>query len=122
MSAPFEIAPLPGDGGGRVASNGAARMTVLEADARLFKRRAMRVNTAKPPAETVLPLLNQLAGDLVADLSFDGAQLRERLAQIAGAIADPAPSTVEWSVAELNGVRVYFDGADVVVTTRDLYP
>lgn len=29
---------------------------------------------------------------------------------------------VEWAVAELNGVRVYFDGTHVVVTTRDMMP
>jgi hypothetical protein len=29
---------------------------------------------------------------------------------------------VEWAVAELHGVRVYFDGAHVVVTTRDITP
>lgn len=29
---------------------------------------------------------------------------------------------VEWVVAELNGVRVYFDGVNVIVTTQDLTP
>lgn len=29
---------------------------------------------------------------------------------------------VEWAVCELNGVRVYFDGAKVVVTRRDIRP
>lgn len=29
---------------------------------------------------------------------------------------------VEWAVAELDGVRVYFDGVNVVVTRRDLMP
>lgn len=29
---------------------------------------------------------------------------------------------VEWIVAELAGVRVYFDGTNVVVTRRDLMP
>lgn len=29
---------------------------------------------------------------------------------------------VEWAVAELDGVRVYFDGTNVVVTRRDLMP
>lgn len=29
---------------------------------------------------------------------------------------------VEWAVAELDGVRVYFDGVNVVVTKRDLMP
>lgn len=121
MPQPFEITAL-GEGGGRVAFNGAARLTVLEADALLFRRRAVKVSTAKPPAETVLPLLNELAGQLVADLSIDGETLSARLAHIAQQIK-PTPSTqVEWAVAELNGVRVYFDGHDVVVTQRDLQP
>lgn len=29
---------------------------------------------------------------------------------------------IEWAVAELDGVRVYFDGTRVVVTRRDIYP
>lgn len=29
---------------------------------------------------------------------------------------------VEWAVAELDGVRVYFDGVKVTVTRRDIYP
>lgn len=37
-------------------------------------------------------------------------------------VNDGAQSRVEWAVAELNGVRVYFDGTNVVVTTRDLQP
>lgn len=31
-------------------------------------------------------------------------------------------SRVEWAVAELDGVRVYFDSINVVVTRRDLMP
>jgi hypothetical protein len=29
---------------------------------------------------------------------------------------------VEWSVAELGGVRVYFDGVKVIVTRKDVRP
>lgn len=29
---------------------------------------------------------------------------------------------VEWAVAELDGVRVYFDGVNVVVSKQDLMP
>lgn len=32
------------------------------------------------------------------------------------------PERVEWCVVELNGVRVYVSGSDVVVSTRDLQP
>ena len=36
--------------------------------------------------------------------------------------ATGAQAHVEWAVAELDGVRVYFDGTNVVVTRRDLNP
>lgn len=122
MSQPFEITPFPGDEGGRTAFNGATRLTVLEAEARLFRRRAVKVSTAKPAAEAVLPMLNALAGELVANLEIDDATLQAKLAEIS-ALVKPRPSTqVEWAVAELDGVRVYFDGQDVVVTRRDLQP
>lgn len=29
---------------------------------------------------------------------------------------------VEWAVGELNGVRCYFDGSHVILTTQDLRP
>lgn len=121
MPQPFEIAPID-DGGGRTAFNGAVRLTVLEAEAKLFRRRAVKVSTAKPAAETVLPMLNALAGEIVADLSVSDEALRAKLAHIADQIKPRQPGQVEWAVAELNGVRVYFDGQDVVVTTRDLQP
>lgn len=37
-------------------------------------------------------------------------------------LGSPKPERVEWCVVELNGVRVYVDGENVVVTTRDLQP
>lgn len=33
-----------------------------------------------------------------------------------------APQRVTWIVAELDGVRVYIDGARVVMTRQELYP
>jgi hypothetical protein len=36
--------------------------------------------------------------------------------------ATGAQARVEWAVAELDRVRVYFDGTNVVVTHRDLMP
>lgn len=33
-----------------------------------------------------------------------------------------SPQAVEWLVVELNGVRVYVDGPNIVVTTKDLMP
>lgn len=78
MAAPFEIAALPE--GGMVASNGAARLQLLDGG-RVFRRRAVKA------------------------VGTEGAQ------------------QIEWAVAEHeSGVRVYFNGSDVVVTTRDMLP
>lgn len=74
---PFEIVQQDG---ARVASNGLASLSLLDAGGRVFKRRAVK-----------------------------------------GAGTEQA-RRVEWAVAELNGVRVYFDGTHVMVTTQDLMP
>lgn len=37
-------------------------------------------------------------------------------------VTGPDPQPVEWAVAELDGVRVYFDGVAVIVTRADLNP
>jgi hypothetical protein len=37
-------------------------------------------------------------------------------------VGTPGAQPVEWAVAELDGVRVYLDGATVVVTRADLNP
>lgn len=34
----------------------------------------------------------------------------------------PNGDRIEWIVAELDGVRVYFDGTDCVVTRKDMLP
>lgn len=37
-------------------------------------------------------------------------------------VGSPQTRRVEWVVAELDGVRAYFDGTTVVLTKRDLRP
>ena len=49
----------------------------------------------------------------------DGRVFRRRAVKNAGT-ADA--QQVEWAVAELDGVRVYVDGQNVVVTRADLSP
>ena len=49
----------------------------------------------------------------------DGRLFRRRGIKRAGT---PEAANVEWSVAELDGVRVYFDGQAVIVTREDLWP
>ena len=77
MTAPFEITD---EGGAKVASNGAATLSVVDPGGRMFRRRAIK--------------------------GIGGAEHQR----------------VEWIVGELDGVRVYFDGANVVITRADLHP
>lgn len=51
-----------------------------------------------------------------------GRLFRRRAQKINVASGTAAAAAVEWAVAELDGVRVYFDGTNVVVTRRDLTP
>lgn len=77
MAQPFEIVRQEG---ATVATNGAARLQLLDEGGVVFRRRAIKnVGTE-------------------------------------GAVA------VEWAVAELDGVRAYFNGTDVIVTRKDLQP
>lgn len=44
------------------------------------------------------------------------------LLALAGLVPVADPKRVEWVVGELNGVRVYTDGVNVLMTTDDLKP
>lgn len=55
----------------------------------------------------------------LALLESDGRVFRRRGVK---GIGGPEPQPVEWAVAELDGVRVYFDGVAVIVTRADLNP
>lgn len=75
--APFELAR---QGDAQIATNGAANLTLLDADGRVFRRRAVK------------------------------------------GVGTEQARRIEWAVAELGGVYVYFDGETVVVTRQDLTP
>ena len=117
---PFDIVTAPN--GLRVASNGALRMTLAETDGRLFRRRGVKGLATSAPAEQILPLLNAFAGEIVADPSMSAGAVVARLMALAGTVHIAEPQHVEWAVAELDGVRVYVGGNDVVVTRKDLTP
>lgn len=51
----------------------------------------------------------------------EGGRIFRRRAQKLN-VRNGETAAVEWAVAELDGVRVYFDGTNVVVTRRDLTP
>jgi len=120
--APFEIVEADGT---RVASNGAASLTILAdlaGQGRLFRRRAQKGLNVKPAGEIAVPMLNQLCGELVANLSMPGDQVVARIRAIAEAVQPEPPKNVEWAVAEIDGLRVYSDGRDVIVTRADITP
>lgn len=116
---PFEIIEQDGM---RVASNGTLRMMVLGAEGKLLRRRAITGLQTKPAAEMLIPLLNGLATDLLAQPDMPAQDAVSRLLALAGLVPITEPKRQEWVVAELNGVRVYTDGANVVVTTQEMTP
>lgn len=59
-------------------------------------------------------------GELTVTLLGPEGQMFKRRA-IKG-VGSGRPISVDWLVTELNGVRVYQSGRNVVVTTQDLYP
>ena len=115
---PFAIIREPN--GLAVASNGPTRVAVLDADGSVFLRRGVRHLTGKPVAEQVLPLVNELAGQLLQNPAMPKEEVVARLSAVGAAIPPDEPRNIEWVVAELGGVRVYFDGSNVVVTRQDL--
>jgi hypothetical protein len=115
---PFEIVTTPE--GMRVASNGTLRMSLIEQDGRLFRRRGIKGLQTQAAGETLLPLLNQFAGELVAQPDMAPGAVVARLMALAGTVHTTEPQHVEWAVAELDGVRVYVGGMDVVVTRQNL--
>lgn len=116
---PFEIIERDGV---RVASNGALTVTLPDAGGRLFRRRGVTGISTKPAAELLIPLLNELAGELLQRPDTPAQEAVARLLAIAGLVPVAEPQRVEWLVAELDGVRAYTDGRNVVVTKQDLMP
>lgn len=119
---PFEIAE---SGGVRVATNGKVRVLMYLAEGgKMFKRRAVGVSTAKPAGEMAVPQLNALSSQLLANPAMPPEVVAEALRKLADSVA---PKTVvtpkaEWAVVELDGVRVYVTGEDVIVTRQDMTP
>lgn len=117
--AAFEIVQQPNTGA-RVASNGRVRLMLSETDGELFRRRGIAGIALKPAAEVVLPQLNELAGDLVGNLGMPANEVVSRIDAIKATVQTGEPRRIEWAVARLDGVSVYFDGETVIVTRADL--
>ncbi|MDH4049981.1 MAG: hypothetical protein OEU93_00275 [Rubrivivax sp.] len=116
---PFELWERDGF---RCASNGKIMLCMTADGGTVKRRRGIKGIGPKPPAEVVLPMLNQLAGDLLARLDMPSDELAARVAEIAAKAHAAQPEHVEWAVGEIDGVRVYLEGSTVMVTRQDLMP
>jgi hypothetical protein len=117
---PWEIAAATA--GQRVASNGQTQVVVCEADATVFRRRAVRGLAQRPAGELVLPQINQLAGELLSNPDVSAAELTSRLHAIAATCRPVPTQRVEWLVVRVGDVNVYASGQTVVVSRSDLQP
>lgn len=115
---PFEIVTEPT--GMRVASNGPTKLVLLENDGELLKRRGVKQNVGRHTAERLLPLVNELAGELLQRPTMPDGEVLARLGALAGMVPPDEPARIEWVVARVAGVNVFFDGQHVVVTRQDL--
>lgn len=116
--APFVIVRNAGEP--PAASNGTTCLTCLDPGGVIKLRRGIRGAFGGPLAERMLPQLNSLAGELLQRQDMPAEELAARLHQLQMACRPVPPQHIEWAYAELDGVRVYFDGESVVVTRQDL--
>jgi hypothetical protein len=117
---PFEI--VEHENGLRVASNGQVRLSLTEVDGKLFRRRGISGLALKPAAEMLLPLVNELAGDLLNNPSMLAEEAVGRLLAMAGQVPVKQPQRHEWAVVELDNVKVFTNGLEIIVTRQDLRP
>lgn len=113
---PFEITERDN---ARFASNGTVRVALLDGG-KMYRRRAISGIPIKPPAEVLIPQLNQLAGELLAQPDTPAHVAVGRLLAMAGMIPTAEPQRHEWLVAQLDDVRVYTNGVEVIITKQEL--
>lgn len=63
-----------------------------------------------------------VSSDGNCSVTGEGGKLFTRNAKTVGLADGETVRHARWVVMELNGVRVYFDGQNVVMTTEDIYP
>lgn len=121
---PYEIREHEG---AIVASNGTISITVMpevvSAGAFMRKRRSSPPMSTKPAGEAMLPLLNELAGELLKNMDMPGAVLKDKLIELAitanGGEANNKPGA-EWCFLELPcGTRVYVDEMGNLIVSKD---
>jgi hypothetical protein len=113
------------EGDNKVISDGTITAVVLDdvvPSAQVFLRRAMHGVSLKPPAETIIPLMNDLQGRMLAGGMSD-REIEHELHALAGLARRPEPRRVEGAVIDVDGLRVYLHSSGVVcITRRDLQP
>lgn len=131
---PFEIREDKDARGARVvvAANGPPGelgtqvLLLMDPTGTVVRRRAVKGLALAPAADVVVPMLNKLATEIVEALhrgeTVDAAQLQARLMAMASMVPVSRPTPVEWCMATIDGVHVYLDGHNVVVTRRNLGP
>ena len=113
---PFQIVRNPGEP--EVATNGTLALVVLDGGV-VRLRRGIRTSSGAPLAERILPHLNALAGELLANSAMSPDEIAARLHALQVACVPPVQQNIEWAYGELNGVRVYVDGSTVLMSTQD---
>lgn len=117
---PFEIVS---QGGVRVASNGRLRVCTFENESvAMVKVRAISGLAVRPAAESVIPQLNQLAGELLRKPDTPPEEIRNRLIAMSGTVNVPQPMRHEWLKVTVDDWKIYTDGEQVVVTKNELSP
>ena len=116
---PFEIIEQDGQ---RYASNGTMRVAVFDADAKLYRKRAISGIPMKPPAEVLIPQLNLFAGELLANPGTPADVAVGRLLALAGLVPTAEPQRQEWIAVDIDGIHIYSDGSTVIVTRQELSP
>lgn len=119
MDQPTPFTIVREEGKPPIASNGKLALVVYDGG-ELRLRRGIRTSSGAPIAERIVPYLNQLAGELLANSTMPPHEIASRLHTLQMACVPPERQNIEWAYAELNGVRVYTDGEHVVVSTKDL--
>jgi hypothetical protein len=102
------------------ATNGQTLLMCLDEGGKVFLRRGIKGVMQGPLAEKLLPQLNQLSGELLANPELSPADIAARLHALQLNCVVPEQQSIEWTVAELDGVRVYTDGTQIYLTKQDL--
>ena len=104
----------------RMASNAAVRIMCLDDDGTVFLRRGLSGVMAAPSAQNILPQLNALAGEVLANSAMAPADIAARLHALQLSCKPVEAKQIEWACVRLGDVRVFTDGEDIIVTRQNI--